>query len=334
MHELQLKKTLTALIYGQKGSGKTTLALSADPNSLLIDTDNGVDRVSAEHLITSSYIQVQSFDEILKDLRTPEAQAFSTIIIDTLGKLIEYMIEYTRKNTAKNPSVGGLSQQNWGVLNATFKNFCREVRMMNKNLIFVAHETTEKRSDELRLVPEVRASNYTVLATELDLIGYVECVGSQRTLSFTPTDKHDGKNTGGFDEVINIPALTAGMANNFLAENVIKKHFDNVATKEKLQTQIVAKLKDIDALLANVDAANSANIFIDEIKKIEHLGNSLQYAQTKFKEKTKLLGLKLNPETKMYSDAQQVQAEVSQQNIQTPIPPPQNNLQPNSRSLI
>ena len=68
LHELEFKKTLTALIYGQKGAGKTTLALSSDPNCLLIDTDNGVDRVNEEHLLTAGMIQVKNYAEVLADL--------------------------------------------------------------------------------------------------------------------------------------------------------------------------------------------------------------------------------------------------------------------------
>ena len=139
IHELEFKKTLTALIYGQKGAGKTTLALSADRNALLIDTDNGVDRVNQEHLLTAGFIQVKNYAEVIADL-DENLNDYSTIIIDTLGKLIEFMIEHGRPLGKNSNPQGGLSMQGWGVLNNTFKDFCRNIRMKNKNLIFVAHE--------------------------------------------------------------------------------------------------------------------------------------------------------------------------------------------------
>ena len=66
----------------------------------------------------------------------------------------EFMIEHIRNQNSKwsNPQ-GGLSIQGWGILNSTFKDFCRNVRLMEKNLIFVAHEIVEKRGDTNRLIP-------------------------------------------------------------------------------------------------------------------------------------------------------------------------------------
>ena len=45
-NELTVKNALSALIYGQPGMGKTTLALSS-PQPLLLDFDGGVHRVNA-----------------------------------------------------------------------------------------------------------------------------------------------------------------------------------------------------------------------------------------------------------------------------------------------
>ena len=302
IEKIEFKRTLTTLIYGPKGVGKTTLALSADTNSLLIDTDNGVDRVNVEHLLTAGFIQVRSYAEVLKDLQE-NAGEFSTIIIDTLGKLIEYMIEYVRSLSTKNCNPqGGLSISGWGILNATFKDFCRNVRLMNKNLIFVAHEIAEKRDDNIRLIPDVRANNYALLSTELDLIGYIECIGADRTISFNPTSEHDGKNTGGFEHQIKIPLLVAGTSNNFFEKNVIEKHFQNVENKVKVQEKYASTIKKIDELIEAVNSANGANIFTGEMKDFEHIGTSSFYAKKKFTEKIRELGLKFNKETNLYEE--------------------------------
>ena len=50
-------------------------------------------------------------------------------LIQTMG--FEFMIEHIRSQNSKwsNPQ-GGLSIQGWGILNSTFKDFCRNVRLM------------------------------------------------------------------------------------------------------------------------------------------------------------------------------------------------------------
>ena len=220
-----------------------------------------------------------------------------------MGKLIEYMIEHIRLQSSKysNPQ-GGLSIQGWGLLNITFKDFCRTIRMLDKNLIFVAHEITEKRGDNIRMIPDVRANNYSLLATELDLIGYIECIGSYHTISFSPTSEHDGKNTGGFEHQIKIPLLRTGMLNNFFEKNIISKHFDNVDKKTQKQSEIISKFREIDIMLESITSANGANVFTEEITKMDHIGTSLEYAKTKFKEIVKKLDLLYDKETKLYKE--------------------------------
>jgi hypothetical protein len=258
-----------------------------------------VDRVNEDHLLTAGFIQPKNYTEVLADLEG--ATEFSTIVVDTLGKLIDYMVDEIMKNPKNTTSIGTLQINAYQILNNMFKNFCNKVRFMNKNLIFVAHEKESPSGD--RIVPDVRAGNYNSLATELDLIGYIPYVGMERTLSFTPTSERDGKNTGGFEPLIKIPQLKAGMPNDFFAKNIIAKHFENVENKEKKKLQVIEKFKEIDLMIADIVDSDTANLVAKEISSVEHIGTSLQYAKTKFSEKVKSLGLVYDKETKLYSDA-------------------------------
>ena len=60
-NELTVKNALSALIYGQPGMGKTTLALSS-PQPLLLDFDGGVHRVNAAHRVDT--VQISKWEEV------------------------------------------------------------------------------------------------------------------------------------------------------------------------------------------------------------------------------------------------------------------------------
>ena len=87
-NELTVKTTLSALIYGQPGMGKTTLALSA-PNPVLFDYDGGIHRVNAAHRVPT--VQITSWDETNQVLASEEIKEFDTIVIDTAGKMLSFM---------------------------------------------------------------------------------------------------------------------------------------------------------------------------------------------------------------------------------------------------
>ena len=98
--ELTPKTTISALIYGQPGAGKSTLACSA-PNAVLFDYDGGINRINGAHQIPT--VQITCWEETHEALaeierEMPECQ---TIIIDTVGKMLDYMSSYIIKNDSK-----------------------------------------------------------------------------------------------------------------------------------------------------------------------------------------------------------------------------------------
>src|SRR3954470_11835109 len=95
-HELQTTKCIKMLIYGQPGLGKSTLALSA-PQPLMVDFDGGIHRVSPIHLTDT--VQVESWQNML-DLFDTDLSAYRTIVIDTAGKMLDYMGAHIIKGEA------------------------------------------------------------------------------------------------------------------------------------------------------------------------------------------------------------------------------------------
>ena len=84
---IEPKRVLAALIYGQPGIGKTTLALSS-PKPVLLDFDGGVNRVNGAH--QTDTVQPTKWEDVtdaITEIREA-GDTYKTIVVDTLGKMM------------------------------------------------------------------------------------------------------------------------------------------------------------------------------------------------------------------------------------------------------
>ena len=85
--------SLILLIQGAPGVGKTTLCNSAE-NPFLLDIDHGLKRVKPEHRADSS--DSKTFEEIKADVEEAKKLGYKTLIIDTVGALLDAITAYIR----------------------------------------------------------------------------------------------------------------------------------------------------------------------------------------------------------------------------------------------
>jgi phage nucleotide-binding protein len=289
------------LLYGQAGMGKTTMALSA-PKPLLLDCDGGIHRVNIAH--RSDVVQVSSYNDIIEVLKE-NLNAYDSIIIDTGGKLLDFMAVYIiQKNSRLGKSNGSLTLQGYGERKQEFSSFCKLVSRLNKHLIFVAHRETRTEGDDTRYVPQFGGSNYDALVTELDLVGYIEANGKQRTVTFNGSSRNDGKNTCNLPDVINIPTVVDnagnGLKNTFLNDIVITPYLQRLNDDIKLNEKYSLVLSEIKTAVKSVENADDANALIGDIDSFEHVGSSKIAAGQLLSKRTAELGLKFNKSTKKY----------------------------------
>lgn len=295
--ELEAKQTITTLIYGQPGVGKTTLAVSS-PNAVLFDYDGGVQRINGAHQTLT--VQIRSWEDTGAALdeiaaQYPETQ---TIVIDTVGKMLDYMGEYImRTNSRMKKGDGTLSLQGYGLRKAMFIEFIKKTAVLGKNIIFVAHEKEEKRGDDTVKRPDIGGSSANDLVKELDLVGYMSMLGSERAIAFNPTEAYYAKNTCNLPAVTKIPVVVdeAGMAvgdNNFIRRVL--------ATYRKSQAETQEKTREYDKLVVNIKTAvgmaNDAkglNDILDSLEKTQ-VYNSRMVGEKLCAARAKALEVKFN----------------------------------------
>lgn len=304
-NELQTKKTLYVLIYGQPGMGKSTLALSA-PNPLLLDFDGGVHRVNAAHRVDT--VQISKWEEVDEVLNSPEIAEYQTIVIDTAGKMLSFMDKYIMQNNQKMKKADGtLSLQGYGVRKNMFINFVNQVSLLGKSVVFVAHEREEKNGDEKQIRPEIGGSSAGDLIKELDLVGYMEAIGKKRTISFNPCEKFYGKNTCNLPERLEVPAIINEKGDITGDNNLMTKIIQAYSAYQEKQNELTNDYEDlIDLIRSNIDAitdADSANATMEDILKMTHIFDSKVRASQMINEKCKELGLKFNKVKKQYEAA-------------------------------
>lgn len=294
--ELEIPQKIKALIYGQAGMGKTTLGLSA-PKPLLLDFDGGIHRVNYGH--QGDTVQIHNWNEAL-DVLKEDLSEYDTLLVDTIGKMMDYIIGYVCPN-------GTPRIQDWGKINQEFSSFTRTAAALNKNIIYIAHRDIRKEGDDNVFVPALREKSYTAIVTELDLLGYVEAKGTTRTITFNPTSRNDGKNTCNLPGLMNIPTVVdaqgKALANTFFQSQIIAPYAENL--KERNETakafeKVITELKEAIELITD---EVSANDFISRIDNFNHVGNSKAIAGEMVASKAKELKLKFNKELKQYEPA-------------------------------
>ncbi len=297
-------KRIRMLIAGYPGIGKSTLALSA-PNPLHIDLDFGIDRVEPRY--RKPYIQPASYDEILGDLTegNKELDEFDTLVFDTGGKLITLMSQWAIKQNPKyGQRDGSLSLKGYGAVGREFVRLMDHCfYVLKKNIIILFHAVEEKDGDATRLRIKVEGQTKNNVWEPMDLGGFVEMMGNDRTISFSNCERFFAKGTRGIHGIYKIPELGPNDPNKFITDlfnqyNSINAEETARANEEKEHYNEAMEVGK--AILANLTDADTVNAAIEGFNNIVHALTSKKELQELWKKKTAELGLKYNKATKLY----------------------------------
>jgi len=288
---------LKGLIYGQPGIGKTTMALSS-PNPLLIDFDNGLRRVDAQYQKDS--VQVESYENLLDVLNSEDIKNYDTVVIDTLGKMIDRIGDYLATSNPKiKQSDGQLAMKGWGAVKLEFQQLLKLLDSKRKSVIFIAHEKEDKENDKVIKRPDVAGSSGKDVVKELDFMGYMSMHGNKRTIDLMPNEAFYAKNSLGLDGFLEFPILK-GM-NDFLSKNIFEKYQEKIKENCLIREQYNDLIAVIDNKIDTLQNVNDVNdYYTNEYTKLQKIWSSQEYEKQKLFEKVKLLGLVFNKEKKLF----------------------------------
>lgn len=296
-------KKFSMIIVGAPGVGKTTLALSA-PDPILLDLDKGISRVKAQHRTVAS--MVDTYEELLEDLKSEAFQRAKTIVVDTGGALVTLMQDYAiRKDAVNRTKSGTISIKGFGAVKSEFQSFVNKVKTVyNKNVIFIFHSVEEKDKDGnpiVRLMCEGSARNLVWQPCDLGCYVYME--NGNRVAGFTPTDSYFAKGCYGINGLRQIPALADNSKNDYITR-LFDEARENIAKEGEYFTQqkeiYDAAIKAGAELVEKVVDIESANNFTAEFKKIAHALTSQVEIKAMFREKIDSLGIAWNGQAKRY----------------------------------
>lgn len=305
--ELAYNSTIKALVYGQPGLGKSTLALST-PDPVLFDFDGGIQRVNGAFQCPT--LQVQNWTEVLQALQELEKEPndFKTIVIDTAGKMLDYMSTYIiQQDNRLGKRDGSLTLQGFGARKIMFINFLKRVSMMGKHVIFVSHEREEKDGDIRIVRPEIGGSSAGDLIKELDLVGYMQAIGNKRTISWTPQEKFYAKNTCNLPPMQEIPVIIDAqgkiIGHNDFMSNIFENYDKYLKQESNTRKEYDELISEIEGEVACISDAEQANSYVLSMKDKKQIWDSNAHAKSLITDRCKELGLKFNKTTKKYEAA-------------------------------
>lgn len=248
------------LLFGQPGICKTSLGYSAE-DPLLLDVDQGAHRAVNRR----DTLAIGNWADVVELMQNPGAlDSYKTVVPDTVGRVLDMMTAAILAENTKWGYAGNLNQQGWGVLKTRFRTWMSTLRSFGKDVVLIAHEKEEKDGDIRIVRPDITGGSYGEVLKIADFVGYIQMVGKQRILDFSPTDRWIGKNPANW-EPFKVPAPEKAQA--FMADLMTRGRLA-LGTISTAGAQIAEQVDDWRAAIAAYTTPDECNRAIPEIAKL------------------------------------------------------------------
>lgn len=241
------ERPVIIVLYGTPGSGKTSVATTAD-TPLLIDTDRGFDR-AVQRVDTLEAHKWQDIDAEREAMR-----GYKTIIVDTAKACLDdYLSVYA---VEQNYKLKTNSLKRFGQMADDFKQFVNQLRSNGSDIIFICHDKETQEGDVIKHSPDCTGQSKDLLLRIADQVGYISKVNGRRTITFEPMDNYVGKNVAGLGSLV-VPDAADEAFSTFMADIIkdVKKAIQGKSEAQRKANELLAELREaIDAAAREEDA--------------------------------------------------------------------------------
>lgn len=246
-NDITPERPVIIVLYGVPGSGKTSLATTAE-NPLVIDTDRGYDRAvqRVDTLTAQKWTDITDEHATIKD--------YKTIVVDTAKSVTDdYLAAYVCEQNYKLKSN---ALKRYGQIAEEFKQFVATLRSNGQDLIFICHDKETQEGDIIKHAPDCTGQSKDLLIRIADQVGYVSIINKQRVVNFEPMDNYVGKNVAQLGNIV-IPDANSPEFGKCMAE-IISAVKAAIQSKSEAQRVANEKLAALREQLASVDSEDSA----------------------------------------------------------------------------
>lgn len=252
-NEIRPERPVVIVLYGSPGSGKTSVATTAE-NPVVIDADRGSDRAvqCVDTLIANTWEDI--------DTSIPDMAGYKTIIGDTAKAILDDFLSVYVCN--RNYKLKSNSLKRFGEMADEFKAFVSKLQSYGSDIVFICHDKETAEGDVIKHSPDCTGSSKDLLLRKADQVGYISLVNGKRTISFDPRDNFIGKNVAQIP-AMEIPDASTAEFSTFMAD-IIKRVKTSICSRTEAQRKANEMLAELREELAKVSDDEGAATLLNK----------------------------------------------------------------------